>query len=53
MVMYAYIAGIKYEELSGYLNYIQGQSDCEIRKGCILAVKPKPEPQSNLLQLAD
>lgn len=46
-------AGIKYEVLNGYLNYIQSQPDCEIRKGCILGVQPKAKPQSNLLQLAD
>lgn len=46
-------AGIKYEELNGYLNYIQSQPDCEIRKGCILGVQPKAKTQSNLLQLAD
>jgi len=46
-------AGIKYEELNGYLNYIQSQPDCEIRKGCILGVRPKAKTQSNLLQLAD
>jgi len=46
-------AGIKYRELNGYLNYIQSQPDCEIRKGCILGVKPKSKSQSNLLQLAD
>lgn len=46
-------AGIKYEELTGYLNYIQSQPDCEIRKGLILGVQPKAKPQSNLLQLAD
>jgi hypothetical protein len=45
--------GIKYEELNGYLNYIQSQPDCEIRKGCILGVKPKAKTQSNLVQLAD
>jgi len=45
--------GIKYEELNGYLNYIQSQPDCEIRKGCILGVKPKAKTQSNLIQLAD
>jgi hypothetical protein len=45
--------GISYEELNVYLNYIQSQPDCEIRKGCILGVKPKAKPQSNLLQLAD
>jgi len=45
--------GIKYEELNGYLNYIQSQPDCEIRKGCILGVKPKAKSQSNLIQLAD
>ena len=45
--------GIKYEELNGYLNYIQSQPDCEIRKGCILGMKPKAKPQSNLVQLAD
>jgi len=37
-------AGIKYKELNGYLNYIQSQPDCEIRKGCILGVKPKANP---------
>jgi hypothetical protein len=46
-------AGIKYEELNGYLNYIQSQPDCEIRKGCILGVRPKAKSQSNLVQLAD
>lgn len=46
-------AGIKYEELNGYLNYIQSQPECQIRKGCILGVQPKAKPQSNLLQLAD
>jgi len=46
-------AGIKYKELNDYLNYIQSQSDCEIRKGCILGVQPKAKSQSNLLQLAD
>lgn len=46
-------AGIKYEELNGYLNYIQSQPDCEIRKGCILGAKPKAKSQSNLIQLAD
>ncbi len=46
-------AGIKYKELNGYLNYIQSQPDCEIRKGCILGVKPKSKSQSNLVQLAD
>ncbi len=46
-------AGIKYDELNGYLDYIQSQPDCEIRKGCILGVNPKAKPQSNLLQLAD
>jgi len=46
-------AGIKYEELNGYLNYIQGQSDCQIRQDCILGVKPRAKTQSNLLQLAD
>ena len=45
--------GIKYEELNGYLNYTQGQPGCEIRKGCILGVKPKAKTQSNLVQLAD
>ena len=45
--------GIKYEELNGYLDYIQSQPDCEIRKGCILGVKPKAKFQSNLIQLAD
>ena len=45
--------GIKYKELNGYLNYIQSQPDCEIRKGCILGVKPKAKTQSNLVQLAD
>jgi len=45
--------GIKYGELNGYLNYIQSQPDCEIRKGCILGVKPKAKTQSNLVQLAD
>jgi len=45
--------GIKYEELNGYLNYIQSQPDCQIRKSCILGVKPKSKSQSNLLQLAD
>jgi len=28
--------GIKYGELNGYLNYIQSQPDCEIRKGLYL-----------------
>lgn len=46
-------AGIRYEELKGYLDYIQRQPDCEIRKDCILEVKPKSKTQSNLLQLAD
>ncbi|MCK4273814.1 MAG: DUF3800 domain-containing protein [Dehalococcoidales bacterium] len=46
-------AGIKYEELKGYLDYIQRQPDCEIRKGCILEVQPKAKTQSNLIQLAD
>lgn len=46
-------AGIRYDELNGYLSYIQSQPDCEIRKGCILAVNPKAKSQSNLLQLAD
>ena len=46
-------AGVKCKELNGYLNYIQSQPDCEIRKGCILGVQPKAKPQSNLLQLAD
>jgi len=46
-------AGIKIKELNGYLNYIQNQPDCEIRKGCILGVKPKAKTQSNLIQLAD
>jgi hypothetical protein len=46
-------AGVKYEELSGYLSYIQSQPDCEIRKDCILVVRPKAKTQSNLLQLAD
>jgi len=45
--------GISYEELNVYLNYIQSQPDCEIRKGCILGVKPKSKTQSNLVQLAD
>ena len=45
--------GISYEELNVYLNYIQSQPDCEIRKGCILGVKPKAKTQSNLIQLAD
>ena len=45
--------GIKYEELNAYLNYIQSQPDCEIRKDCILGVKPKAKTQSNLVQLAD
>ncbi len=45
--------GISYEELNVYLNYIQSQPDCEIRKGCILEVKPKSKTQSNLVQLAD
>ena len=45
--------GIKYEELNGYLEYIQSQPDCEIRAGCILSVKPKAKSQSNLIQLAD
>jgi hypothetical protein len=45
--------GIKYEELNGYLDYIQSQPDCEIRKGSILGVKPKAKSQSNLIQLAD
>lgn len=45
--------GIKYEELNGYLDYIQSQPDCEIRKGCILGVNPKAKFQSNLIQLAD
>ena len=46
-------AGIRYDELNGYLSYIQSQPDCEIRKGCILGVNPKAKSQSNLLQLAD
>ena len=46
-------AGIKYEELNGYLNYIQSQPECQIRKDCILGVRPKAKTQSNLLQLAD
>jgi hypothetical protein len=45
--------GISYEELNVYLNYIQSQPDCEIRKGCILGVKPKSKTQSSLVQLAD
>ncbi len=45
--------GIKYEELNGYLNYIQSQPDCQIRKGCILGVRPIAKTQSNLVQLAD
>jgi len=45
--------GIKYEELNGYLDYIQSQPDCEIREDCILGVKPKAKSQSNLIQLAD
>ena len=45
--------GIKYEELNGYLNYIQSQPACEIRKDCILGVKPKSKTQSNLVLLAD
>ena len=45
--------GISYEELNVYLNYIQSQPDCEIRKGCILGVHPKAKTQSNLLQLTD
>lgn len=46
-------AGIKYDELNGYMKYIQRQPDCEIREGCILGVKPKAKTQSNLVQLAD
>jgi len=46
-------AGIRYDELNGYLKYIQRQPDCEIRKGCILGVAPKAKTQSNLVQLAD
>ncbi len=46
-------AGIKYEELRGYLDYIQSQPECQIRKDCILGVQPKAKSQSNLLQLAD
>jgi len=45
--------GIRYDQLKGYLDYIQGQPDCQIRKGCILGVQPKAKSQSNLLQLAD
>ena len=45
--------GISYDELNVYLNYVQSQPDCEIRKGCILGVKPKAKTQSNLVQLAD
>lgn len=45
--------GIKYTELNSYLDYLQSQSDCEIRKGCVLSVKPKSKTQSNLIQIAD
>ena len=45
--------GINYEELNGYLAYIQRQPDCEIRPNCILSVKPKPKSQSKLVQLTD
>jgi len=46
-------AGIKYEELKGYLDYILNQPDCQIRKDCILGVQPKAKSQSKLLQLSD
>lgn len=46
-------AGIRYDELNSYLNYIQSEPDCEIRKGFILKVRPKAKTQSNLVQIAD
>jgi len=46
-------SGVSYYELKSYLEYIQKEPDCQIRKDCILDVKPKAKTQSNLLQLVD
>lgn len=45
--------GITRAELKGYLDYMQSQPGCEIRKGCILSVNPKSKTQSNLIQITD
>lgn len=46
-------AGISYTDLKAYLSFIQGLPDCQIRKNCILDVKPMSKSQLPLLQVAD
>ncbi len=46
-------AGIKYDELRGFLEYIQNQPDSQIVKECLLGVQPMAKSQSNILQIAD
>ncbi|MCH8185678.1 MAG: DUF3800 domain-containing protein [Chloroflexi bacterium] len=46
-------AGISYKDLQAYLSFIQGLPDCQIRKNCILDVKPRSKSQLPLLQFAD
>ena len=45
--------GVSYKDLRAYLDFIQGLPDCQIRKDCILDVKPYAKAQLPLLQIAD
>jgi|GEM_PF-2405599 len=46
-------AGIKYDELRGFLEYIKDQPESQVVKGCVIGVQPKAKSQSNVLQIAD